>query len=300
MSGPMQRLAAVFAGAALVSTSAGPAWASDLSPDQPNGTQFVAQTDDADDDGTEAGPVAPPLAEGDRDQLVEWWQDRLNDWLLLSGSDTYPIVVDGWFGPQTEQATIEFQNQHDDLDATGIVNPEDRVALRDAIDELERDGVEDPAADEPIGMMSTEAVSESGDVDGTALLERVETEAHDEFERIVFHFADGDDVGYQVGYTAAVPTDIAGRAVEVEGAAMLEIALPQTSGVDLTEPEPDEVYTGPDRFSPDGLEMVEEIALVTDHHGAMSWVIGTADEAAFAVGRLDDPFRLVIDISTPD
>jgi peptidoglycan hydrolase-like protein with peptidoglycan-binding domain len=246
----------------------------------------------------EAAPGAPPLAVGDRDQLVGWWQDRLNDWLLLAGSDTYPIVVDGWFGPQTEQATIEFQESVEDLEANGIVNPPDRVALRDAIEELEGNGLGDPPdADEPIGMMSTDTVSEAGDVDGTALLERVETVAFGDFERIVFHFAEGADVGYQVGYTDEVPTDIAGEPVEVDGAAMLDVSLPQTTGVDLRGPEPDVIYTGPDRFTVDELTMVEEIAIVSDQHGAMSWVIGTTSEAPFAVGSLDDPFRLVIDIS---
>jgi peptidoglycan hydrolase-like protein with peptidoglycan-binding domain len=247
----------------------------------------------------EAAPGAPPLARGDRDQLVEWWQDRVNEWLRLSGSETYPIVVDGWFGPQTEQATIEFQESVDELDASGIVNPVDRVALRDAIEELERDGVDEPpVGDEPIGMMSTDTVSEPGDVDGTALLESVETEVFDEFERIVFHFAEGEDVGYQVGYTDTVPTDIAGEPVEVDGAAMLEVSLPQTTGVDLTGAEPEEIYTGPDRFTVDDLDVVEEIAIVTDQHGAMSWVIGTTGEVPFAVGHLDEPFRIVIDIST--
>jgi len=87
----------------------------------------VAQTDEA-DNGTENENEegAPSLAIGDRDQLVEWWQDRLNDWLRLSGSGTYPIVVDGWFGPQTEGATIELQESVEDLEATGIVNPVDR------------------------------------------------------------------------------------------------------------------------------------------------------------------------------
>ena len=297
-----RRLAAALAGAALFSASVGTAQAVEPRSGDREGARFVAQTDEA-DNGTENENEegAPSLAIGDRDQLVEWWQDRLNDWLRLSGSGTYPIVVDGWFGSQTEGATIEFQESVEDLEATGIVNPVDRVALRDAIEELENDGVDEtPAADEPIGMMSTDTVSETGDVDGTALLESVETESFDGFERIVFHFAEGDDVGYQVGYTDTVPTDIAGEPVEVDGAAMLEVSLPQTTGVDLTGAEPDVIYTGPDRFTVDELDVVEEIAIVSDQHGAMSWVVGTTSEAPFAVGSLDDPFRLVIDISTTD
>jgi peptidoglycan hydrolase-like protein with peptidoglycan-binding domain len=129
---PPHRFAAVLAGAALVSLPVGTTAATEPRSVDPPRVAVVAQADETETDGG-----APPLAVGDRDQLVGWWQDRLNDWLLLAGSDTYPIVVDGWFGPQTEQATIEFQESVEDLEANGIVSPTDRVALRDAIEELE-------------------------------------------------------------------------------------------------------------------------------------------------------------------
>jgi peptidoglycan hydrolase-like protein with peptidoglycan-binding domain len=137
---PPHRFAAVLAGAALVSLPVGTAAATEPRSVDPPRVGVVAQTDETENDETgetENDGGAPPLAVGDRDQLVGWWQDRLNDWLLLSGSGMYPIVVDGWFGPQTEQATIEFQESVEDLEANGIVNPPDRVALRDAIEELE-------------------------------------------------------------------------------------------------------------------------------------------------------------------
>lgn len=293
-----RRLTAAIAGMSVLSLSTGVAGAVDSSPAPKGAEQLIAQTDETDADELEEAPGAVPLARGDRDRLVGWWQDRLNEWLRLSGSGMYPIVVDDWFGPQTEAATLEFQEAVAGLDATGVVNPVDRVALRDAIDELETNGDDGVGVgEEPIGLMSTDTVSRDADTDREALLGTIETEVLEGFERIEFHFADAEDVGYRVGYTDTVPTSIAGEPVEVDGVAMLEVSLVGASGVDLTGPEPDVIYTGPDRFTLDDLTMVEEMAVVTDQHGAMSWVIGTTDEAPFAVGLLDEPFRLVIDIS---
>src|SRR6056297_1725380 len=79
---------------------------------------------------------AAPVELGDRNELAAWWQDRLNEWLQLSGSELYPIVVDGWYGPNTQQATIAFQEATASVEADGVVKPQDRVALREAIEEL--------------------------------------------------------------------------------------------------------------------------------------------------------------------
>jgi hypothetical protein len=66
----------------------------------------------------------------------------------------------------------------------------------------------------------------------------------------------------------------------------------------VTGPEPDQIYTGPDRFTVDDLDVVRRDR--DRHRPAWSHVLGvlgTASEAPFAVGYLDEPFRLVIDIS---
>jgi peptidoglycan hydrolase-like protein with peptidoglycan-binding domain len=123
---PPHRFAAVLAGAALVSLPVGTAAATEPRSVDPPRVGVVAQADETENDETgetENDGGATPLAVGDRDQLVGWWQDRLNDWLLLSGSNTYPIVVDGWFGPQTEQATIEFQESVEDSKPTASSTP---------------------------------------------------------------------------------------------------------------------------------------------------------------------------------
>ncbi|MFN3216742.1 MAG: peptidoglycan-binding domain-containing protein [Acidimicrobiales bacterium] len=89
------------------------------------------------DDTGENGATDRTLTRGDAGTLVAWWQDRLNDWLALSGRDDQTIAVDGIYGPNTETATRTFQDTNDTVETDGIVDPIDRVALRDAIDALE-------------------------------------------------------------------------------------------------------------------------------------------------------------------
>lgn len=43
---------------------------------------------------------------------MAFWQDRLNVWFGLTGSDTR-LAVDGIFGPNTEAGTLEFQQATD-------------------------------------------------------------------------------------------------------------------------------------------------------------------------------------------
>jgi peptidoglycan hydrolase-like protein with peptidoglycan-binding domain len=162
---------------------------------------------------------AAPVELGDRNELAAWWQDRLNEWLLLSGSELYPIVVDGWYGPNTQEATIEFQESTDAVEADGVVDPEDRVALREAIETL--GGDTDDGTDGTDGFGTASVTSDdfpaSGDV---SLLQDVSVEQATDQEatdRLVFEFgSDTGDLSYEVEYTDTL-VDTAGTAVEVEG-----------------------------------------------------------------------------------
>ncbi len=112
------------------------------------GAADAAESEDAADDE----PAAEGRADAPDDQVdalttsddvsetVRWWQARLNEWLDLVTSAMFPIVIDGWFGPQTEAATIEFQSTEDSLDADGEVDQLDRVVLDQAVEELEAGG----------------------------------------------------------------------------------------------------------------------------------------------------------------
>jgi peptidoglycan hydrolase-like protein with peptidoglycan-binding domain len=90
------------------------------------------------------GPAPPPGGE----LTVAFWQDRLNTWLQLVGSDLHPIAVDGRFGPGTEAATRLFQDTYPGVDTTGVVTDVDRIALEQAIAYIEAGGQSPPAGGE--------------------------------------------------------------------------------------------------------------------------------------------------------
>jgi hypothetical protein len=242
-------------------------------------------------DGTS---TASTLRRGDQGRLVAWWQDRLNEWLALTGSDLHPIAVDGIFGPRTEAATLEFQHADDRVEPNAAIEPVDRVALEEALDRLE--GPPDTVA--PIGELATEprqsaAFPALGEI---AQLTDIRTGVHDGFERIVFDLTDGD-VEHRVRYVDRPPVSIPGDPVTVHGAAMLEIRLSGASGVDLRGPEPVMTYDGPHRFAPAGHEVIREVARIDDFEGNTSWLVGVDRVAPFAVAVLEAPLRLVVDIA---
>lgn len=117
----------------------------DTSPEEPTTTDPSATTTDPTtttsvDPTTTTSPPddgAPPLRRGAEGELVSFWQDGLNGWLDLIGSTTFPIAVDGIFGPRTESATREFQDSSDRVESDGVVDSDDRVALTDAVELLE-------------------------------------------------------------------------------------------------------------------------------------------------------------------
>ncbi len=88
---------------------------------------------------------ASVLAEGDSGQAVRVWQDQISEWLRLSSIDLDPIRIDGVFGPSTTRATIAFQRRVG-LQVDGVVEPEDRVALRDDLRRLREEALEGTVA----------------------------------------------------------------------------------------------------------------------------------------------------------
>jgi hypothetical protein len=140
-------------------------------------------------EGDDAADGAPSVELGDRNELAAWWQDRLNEWLQLSGSERYPIPVDGWYGPMTQEATIAFQESTEAVEADGVVDPDDRVALREAIETLGDD------TDDADGFGTASVTSDDFPASGDAsLLQDVSVEQATDQEatdRLVFEFEFG-------------------------------------------------------------------------------------------------------------
>lgn len=158
----------------------------------------------------------------------------------------------------------------------------------------------DDESAEPVGPASADTV-EGGDFPSTegatALLVDIRTARHDGFERIVFEFEGDDSPGYRVGYLdPPVREDFSGNPVELAGDSFLEIRVVPGAGFDPMSDDARQTYTGPLRFSPQGTELIEELARIGDFEAHLTWVAGLSRRVPFAVEVLEDPIRLVVDV----
>jgi hypothetical protein len=157
-------------------------------------------------------------------------------------------------------------------------------------------------AEQPIGEMSAEDRETHGfptanREGGAALLADVRVAGHGGFDRVTFEFRDGDVPGYRVRFVdPPITEDASGNEVEVDGAAFLEIIMTPASGVDLSGETYEETYTGPARIGPSDTASIAELVRTGDFEAVLTWHLGLGAEAPFAVGTLQDPPRLVIDV----
>ena len=138
----------------------------------------------------------------------------------------------------------------------------------------------------------------AGDI---AYLTDVEVGDHDGYERVVFTFTEESPVpAWRVEYVDEVMQPGSGNPVDVAGEAFLHVILSGGTGVDMSGPEFEEVYTGPDRFDGEeaGTSAVAEVVLAGDFEAVMEWGIGVGGERPFRAFPLEDPSRLVVDIMT--
>jgi hypothetical protein len=144
---------------------------------------------------------------------------------------------------------------------------------------------------------STEPVVWTGESTETALLTDVRAARHSGYDRVVFEFRNGIP-GYDVRYVEPpVRADGSGEEVAVAGSAVLVVRMDPALDADLTQEAAPLTYTGPTRFQPD-TAMVVELVRTGGFEAVLTWAIGVDGKLPFLVTRLQDPPRLVIDIST--
>jgi hypothetical protein len=156
----------------------------------------------------------------------------------------------------------------------------------------------DGEAVDPVGEVSTEPrVSDGFPSSGPqAHLVDVRVASHQGLDRVVLEFEASEPPSWQVDWEEPpIVADPSGLELDVAGDAFLAVSIHPATAVDLTGPEPQETYDGPDHVVVDG-SIVAEAVLRTDHHAALGWVLGLRSQAPFAVGLLEDPYRLVIDV----
>jgi hypothetical protein len=114
----------------------------------------------------------------------------------------------------------------------------------------------------------------------------VELDSTGGVDRITFEFepqAEAPDAApwHYVSFTDQLITDGEGKPVEVEGEAFLVVSF-QAVGHDLSGEEPVAVYTGPERFTP-GFETLQEVAMLGDFEGQVSWGLGLSRKACYRI-----------------
>ncbi|MGY2003713.1 AMIN-like domain-containing (lipo)protein [Blastococcus sp. SYSU DS1024] len=147
---------------------------------------------------------------------------------------------------------------------------------------------------EPVGQGDTADV----DVEATGssvTLTDVRLGAHDGFDRIVFELAGDGEAGYEIGYTEEPRSAGSGHPLEVPGEATLGITL---SGLlyPADAPEGVEPWDGQERLEIAGTSTLEALVADTLYEGRYAFYAGLDQQRPFAVARLADPQRIVIDV----
>ena len=114
------------------------------------------------------------------------------------------------------------------------------------------------------------------------------------FERVVIEFTgSGDFPGYRVEYRPDPIIDSPrGEPVEVAGDATLVIS----AGAWMPNPEGDG-YDGPREVMPTNVQTILELEQIENFEGMTAWAVGLDRERPFTVRTLENPTRLVVDVS---
>jgi hypothetical protein len=170
--------------------------------------------------------------------------------------------------------------------------------LEEMVASLELDAATADEGADAVGEPQTGALELEGtpDMVGNAHLVDVRVARHDDFDRVVLEFEGGERPGARIEPAdGPIVEDPSGRELNVPGQTYLEVSLSPATAVDLSGAEPRETYDGSDRIDFDGHTLVH-LAIATDHHGALRWVLGLRQQSAFAAAFLEEPLRLVVDV----
>jgi hypothetical protein len=117
---------------------------------------------------------------------------------------------------------------------------------------------------------------------------------HDGFDRVVLELDGRGTPGWDVRYVESAVEQGRGQAIEVDGAAILQVTLtgtgyPADTGV--------EEYPGPDRLAAAATETVTEVVFDSTFEGQTVTFVGVDGEAPFRVYLLANPVRVVLEVA---
>ncbi len=131
------------------------------------------------------------------------------------------------------------------------------------------------------------------DVIPTPILMDVRAAAHEDFDRLVFEFADSRP-GYRVEYVSEAVACGSGMRVEVAGNAVLQVRM--QPAVAHSE---DGVPTFPSQELTPSLASIVEVIQTCDFEGEVTWVVGLTEEVDFSLFTYPGPFGIAIDVAHP-
>jgi hypothetical protein len=200
------------------------------------------------------------------------------------------LVLAACASPAVEEPTDALEDPVDEVEE---VEPADEEPAARDDEEPAAPEDEEPATEPLAGEPSTGESSTDGE-HGTLAVTDVRVATHDGFDRIVFEL-EGDGVaGWHVGYVDEPLAQGSGHPVDVEGEAVLAIAV---RSVTLPPELPDEIEVW-DRDVLTGAEggVVVEVVNDTIFEGQHTLFAGLDAERPFLVERFEDPQRIVIDV----
>jgi hypothetical protein len=131
-----------------------------------------------------------------------------------------------------------------------------------------------------------------------AVLTGIRTIGTEGMDRLVLEF-DQPVAGYRVDYVPSVYKDPSGEAVDLEGQAVLQVIV-QNATTDNSYQAGGEIpasrYAGPLAVRP-ALPVLVDIQRIGDFESVLGFGLGLTSKVKFSVSRVEDPFRIVIDLA---
>lgn len=153
----------------------------------------------------------------------------------------------------------------------------------------------EPPAETPAGDPTpAPAASPSAEAAGATLLTDVRLAHQEGFDRVTFEFS-GPLPRYDIRYgDGPVIASGSGEELEVGGDGVLRVRMEPATGYDMASQTPS--YDGPARLTSDTTNIVE-LVRVGDFEAVLEWAVGVRTASAYEVATLDDPPRIVVDVT---
>lgn len=208
--------------------------------------------------------------------------------LLLAACEQSPDEVTTDPAPPDEETADETGDE--DNDETGDETSDETS------DETGDEAGDETADDAPTvdGPTTTERATQEPD-GGPLTVTDVRIGSHGSFDRITFEIAGDGEAGWLIEYEDEPRSQGRGDPVEIDGDAVLRVAL---RGMAYPTAAPEEPYDGPERIQPERTDAIVEVVEDVLYEGYHDFFVGLDGERPYRVERLADPQRIVIDIET--